>query len=114
MAISKDSGASWENFKTLEVSEGIEDVERILPEYPITPVIGLPDVGQVPDGFVTFDYANVCFAADKVYVIYHRSWVAPAPEAEEAETLGERIYYGNTVKPAELVLRIYPLEWFYQ
>ena len=113
-AISKDSGATWQSFKSLEVSEGIEDVDRISPEYPTTPVIGLPDVGQVPDGFATFDYANVCFAGDQVYVIYHRSWVAPAAGEAQAETLGERIYYGTTVKPAELVLRIYPLEWFYQ
>jgi len=113
VAISTDSGGSWGNFKTLEVSEGIEDIARIATEYPVAPVIGLPDIGEVPEGFATFDYANVGFAQDKVYIMYSRSWVAPAEEPEEALTLGERMQ-SDAVKPGEAVLRVYPLEWFYQ
>jgi len=113
VAISKDSGGSWGNFKTLEVSEGIEDIARIAPEYPVTPVIGLPDVGELPNGFATFDYPNIGSAQDKVYIMYTRSWVAPAEEQEEPVTLGERMQT-TAAKPAETVLRVYPLEWFYQ
>ncbi len=113
VAISRDSGESWENFKTLEVSEGIEDVARIAPEYPLTPVVALPEVGQLPKGFATFDYPNVRFAQDKVYIMYSRSWIAPSANPEEALTLGER-KQSTAVKPGESVLRIYPLEWFYQ
>ena len=110
-AISRDSGASWENFRTIEVSEGMEEVDRILPQYPVTPVIALPELGRLPDGFATFDYANVWFAGDQVFLMYHRSWIEADEEAEQAVTLGER--QGKARKPGEIVLRIYPLEWFY-
>jgi hypothetical protein len=111
-AISRDSGESWEHFKTIEVSAGLADVEQIAPEYPIIPVIGLPDVGVLPDDFATFDYANVCFAGDRVFLIYHRSWVDSGPEARQARTLGER-GRGEAGKPREGVIRSYPLDWFY-
>ena len=110
-AVSGDGGLSWANFKTIEVSAGIEDVDRIPAERPITPVVALPDVGRLPRDFATFDYANVRFAGDKVLVMYSRSWVEAAPDADTATTLGER--HGHAVKPGEAVLRIYPLEWFY-
>ena len=58
-AISRDSGATWEQFRTIEVSAGMDDVERIPPEHPITPVIGVPDLGQLPDDFAVFRYPNV-------------------------------------------------------
>ena len=110
-AISKDSGGSWEHFRSIEVSEGMEDVERIGPQVPISPVIGLPELGSLPDGFATFDYANVWFSGDKVVLHYARSWVEADEDGEEAVTLGER--HGTAKKPREMVLRIYPLEWFY-
>ncbi len=111
-AISRDSGASWERFKTIEVSDGMEDVERVVPQEPITPVVGLPDVGTLPEGFATFDYPNVWFAGDKVYLTYHRSWVEVDEDAGEAVTLGERKEKAR--KPREMVLRIYPLAEFYR
>jgi len=48
-----------------------------------------------------------------VYIMYSRSWIAPSANPEEALTLGER-KQSTAVKPGESVLRIYPLEWFYQ
>lgn len=69
VAISQDSGEIWANFKSLELSEGLEDIDRIPPEYPIQMVRARDWVGQSPEGFATFDYANVCFAADKVYIL---------------------------------------------
>ena len=102
VAISEDSGTSWKNFKTIEVSAGLEDVDRILPESPIIPVIGLPDVGQIPDDFAVFRYPNVCFAENKVYLMYAREWFYTDAESP------------NEVKMnAELVLRIHPLDDFY-
>ena len=110
-AISKDGGYSWENFKTIEVSAGIEDVSRIPLEYPTTPVIALAKVGVLPDDFMTFDYANACFAGDRAFLMYGRGWVEPAPERGEARSLGE--HRDPTAKSHESVLRIYPIEWFY-
>ena len=111
-AISRDSGASWEQFKTIEVSAGLADVDQVAPEYPISPVIGLPDVGVLPDDFATFDYPNVCFAGDRVFLIYHRAWVESGPGARQARTLGER--KGEAGKSRESVVRSYPLDWFYR
>jgi hypothetical protein len=110
-AISKDNGASWEHFKTIEVSAGMEDVDRIPGAYPVTPVIALQEVGMLPEGFATFDYPNVWFAGDQVYLTYHRSWVEAEADSPQAITLGER--HGTARKPRETVLRVYPLEWFY-
>lgn len=111
-AISRDSGFSWENFKTIELSAGMEDVDRIPPEYPTSPVIGLPKVGVLPDDFMTFDYANICFAGDNAFLMYGRGWVEAAPERGEARSLGE--HRDPTAKSHESVLRIYPVEWFYR
>ena len=100
MAISVDSGATWGHFKTLELSEGLEDVDRIPPEYPIKMTRARDDVGHLPDGWAYFHYANVCFAADKVYIMYHRG----GPLLGIAE---------QNLKKQEHVLRIYPLDWLY-
>jgi hypothetical protein len=101
VAISKDSGYTWENFKTIELSEGLEDVERIPPEYPIKMVRARDDVSQLPEGWAYFHYANVCFARDKVYILYLRG----SPLLGVAE---------QNLDKQEQVLHIYPLQWFYE
>ena len=88
----------------------MEDVVRVPAQHPITPVIALPEVGVLPDDFATFDYANAWIAGDSVFVTYHRSWVE-ADESGSATTLGER--HGTARKPRENVLRVYPVDWFY-
>ena len=101
VAISRDSGASWECFKTIEVSEGLEDVDRIPPEYPIKMVRARQDVGRLPDGWAYFHYANVCFAGGKVYISYLRG----SPRLGIAE---------QNLNKQERVLRIYPVDWLYE
>jgi hypothetical protein len=100
-AISKDNGFSWTNFKTLELSEGLEDVARIAPEYPISMVRARQFVGDLPEGFSYFHYADVAFVGDKVFLMYLRG--GPLFGIAE-QKLGEQ----------RDVLRIYPLEWFYK
>lgn len=100
-AISKDGGASWENFKTIEVSEGLEDIDRIAPEYPIKMVRARDDVGPLPDGWSYFHYSNVRFVGDKVFLKYPRG----GPRLGVAE---------QNLKKQDQILRIYPLDWFYQ
>jgi hypothetical protein len=101
VALSRDSGASWEQVKTIEVSAGLEDVDRLPPSHPITPVVALPELGTLPEGFSAFEYANAWFSGESVYLTYRRSWV----DADERQETARR--------PGEVVLRIYPLEWFY-
>ncbi len=92
-AISTDSGETWSHFKTIEISTGLKDIAVIPPEYPITPVRARRDVGQLPDDYGTYDYPNVEFIGDKVFVTY---------------------ICGSPAEGAARILRIYPLEWFYE
>ena len=109
VAISEDSGRSWKNFKTVEVSAGLPDVARIDPEYPIMHVgTEWSDRDRNPD-FGIFRYMNVCFAKGKVYLMYVREWLDGDFDPRVFEDAK-----GEFSKRAEQVLRIYPLEYFYQ
>ena len=99
-AISKDSGHSWEHFKTLELSEGIEDIDRIPPEYPISPVRGRRDVGPLPDNYIQFSHPNIDVVGELVFVRYYRRWWI--------------LDGGKPKMPKRDLLRVYPLKWFYQ
>ena len=99
-AISKDNGQTWENFKTIEACEGMSDAERVDPDAAIKPVLARQDVGELPDGYAYYHYANICFADDRVYLMYARGY----PQIGVAEQL---------LHQQEQVLRIYPLQWFY-
>jgi hypothetical protein len=99
-AVSRDDGATWENFNTIEVSDGLDPVAGVKPDLQIRDVRARQDVGKLPDGYSYFHYPNVCFAGDRVYLMYLRGY----PEMGVAEQLLHR---------QEQVLRIYPLGWFY-
>jgi len=121
VAISKDSGLTWENFKTLERQEGMENVARIAPEYPIPRVTrARPGIGQLPDAFAMFSYANVDIVGDKVFVRYLRTWAAeektgsPAPDPNEMQLLWKQFEQRGAAMTGNHVMRIYPLEWFYK
>ena len=101
VAISKDSGASWGHFKTIELTQGLEDIDRIPPEVPLKMVRGRDQMGQLPEYWSFFHYANICFAKDKVYLIYPRG----GPHLGIAE---------QNLNKQEYVLRICPVEWFYE
>ena len=110
-AVSRDSGATWQGFRTIEVSAGLEDVERVPAEHPVTPVIGLPDVGQLPDDFAVFRYPNVRVIGDHVFILYAREWFELAAGAGSGF---EDERDGGVVLGHENVLRIYPLGYFYE
>ena len=102
-AISKDSGQSWGHFKTIEACEGMAEVDRIVPEFPIPGIIrGNPGLGPLPDGYANFDYANLDFVGEKVFLRYSRGWPILVENGKSAEMTGEG------------VMRIYPLNWFYE
>ena len=107
-AISTDSGRSWRNFRTLELSGGLEDIDRVPPEYPIAHVANSwTDFHLLPD-FAIFRYMNVCFAHDRAYVMYVREWMEDDPDP--------RVFEDNKTpkrRGAEPVLRIYPIDYFY-
>ncbi len=125
-AISRDSGQTWENFKTLEVQEGMADVARVAPEFPIPRrVKGRPGLGQFPNGYAKFDYPNVDVIGEKVFIRYYRAWSEVIDDGtQKIERSGGwpvRIPTENrwvsdreARMTGEGVLRVYPLDWFYQ
>jgi hypothetical protein len=100
-AISRDGGHSWEKFKTLELSEGLEDIDRVPPEYPIQMVRARDWVGPLPDGWAYFHYPNVDVVGDQVIIRYSRG----TPLLGVAE---------QNLHQQEAVMRVYPVEWFYE
>jgi hypothetical protein len=100
-AISTDGGHSWQKFKTLELSEGLEAIDRIPPEFPAQMVRARDWVGPLPDRWAYFHYANLDVVGDQVVVRYNRG----SPLLGVAE---------QNLKKQELVMRIYPIEWFYE
>ncbi len=122
-AISKDGGATWDHFKTIELQAGMADIGRIIPDYPIS-ANARGDLGpiQLDDGYSMFTYSNVDIVGQKVFLRYSRKWpemvTADAPQPEIELTLAS-IWPSSTPKDrradmrGEGVLRIYPLSWFY-
>jgi hypothetical protein len=100
-AISRNGGHSWEKFKTLELSDGLEDVDRVPPEYPIQMVRCRQSVGPIPDGWAFFHYPNMDVVGDKIFLRYSRG----SPLLGVAE---------QNLSKQELIMRIYPVEWFYE
>ena len=58
-------------------------------------------VGPLPDRWAYFHYANLDVVGDQVVVRYNRG----SPLLGVAE---------QNLKKQELVMRIYPIEWFYE
>jgi len=100
-AISEDSGKTWGHFKTLELSEGLDDVDHVKPGRLELLIRAKKDVGKLPDGYAYFHYANVCFAGDRVFILYSRG----GPMLGVAE---------RNLDKQQQVMRSYPLEWFYK
>jgi len=109
-AISTDSGASWQNFKTIEVSAGLEDVDRVIPAEEIKPVVGMRWVGRIPDDYARFDYPYVDIAGGKVFIRYGRSWFEQVGD----EVVGYTELVHESKQASERVMRIYPIDYFYE
>ena len=123
-AISRDSGLTWENFKTIEVQEGLEEVSRIAPEYPIPANLrGNFGPAALPDGFAMFSYPNVDIVGDRVFLRYARMWpeiVEDKIPPKELELTLDSLWPSSTPEDrcvtmtSEGVMRVYPLDWFYE
>jgi sialidase-1 len=101
-ALSCDSGQTWSHFKTIVSCEGMAEVAAVAPQFPIPGVTrGDPGPGQVPDGYMSFDYPNVDVVGDKVFLRYTRQWPIMCGKGK-AELTGDG------------AMRIYPLKWFYE
>ncbi len=117
-AISKDSGMTWQNFKTIELQEDMEDIARVTPSFPIPRVTrARPGIGFLPDGFAMFTYPNIDIVGDKVFLRYSRMWPC-LPEGGTAEPdalpkMWPDVEEAGATMTGEGVMRVYPVEWFY-
>lgn len=100
-AISKDGGHSWGHFKTLERCEGLEDIARVPPETPLLMVRARDRVGPLPDGWAYYHYVNADIIGDKILLRYGKG----SPLLGIAE---------QNLQKQQHVLRIYPINWFYE
>ena len=101
-AISKDGGHSWENFKPLELSAGVPDIDRLQAAYPISPFRCEKWVGYLPDSYVQTAYPHVDVIDDKVFLRYYRR-LPVEPVTGDIATM-----------PVHYMMRVYPLRWFYE
>jgi len=105
VAVSRDSGRSWRNFKTLELSPGMgEDPEVADTEPPRFVRAGQnTQPGAVPDnpvqGYVQSSYANVHFFGDKIYIDHEHCFRASLWSSEKRDEYQK--------------LHVAPLDWLY-
>lgn len=96
VAISKDDGETWINYKTLELSAGVLPVDRVTPEPLQAMVRGPQNKGVIPDGYTFYSYPQVFFDEGSIYIYYIISF----PE--------------NPPGPTPTKLRKFPITWLYQ
>ncbi len=105
-AISKDSGKTWENFRTVAMSPGQRKIARVTnpkpPEYMKEPGAVPPKQYTAPEGFHMNTFPRVKFIDGMAYLVYnHRVYKYP-----EGATKWKREY-------SERRLRAFPISWFY-
>lgn len=124
-AVSRDSGRTWGNFKTLELqAEGMEETPRLQPEFPIPRrLVSRISMGVLPDSFMMFSQPNIDIVGDKVFIRYSRIWPQETETASPSADLWPTLWprresdpseAGAVMTDSENVLRIYPLQWFYE
>ena len=69
LAISRDEAETWENFRTIERSEGMEPAARVATP-PVRHVRPRIELGDLPDGYDRNHYPTLAFVQDKVVITY--------------------------------------------
>ena len=108
VAVSRDSGGTWHNFKTLELSAGMDEKPELSDVEP--PCFVRSGENTRPwtaptnpvQGYVRTSYPNVHFFGDKLY-IDHDHWFRPSLWAGNGKTRDE---YQK--------LHVLPLDWLYE
>jgi predicted neuraminidase len=77
VAVSRNEGKTWDNFRTIERSEGLEPTERIDPP-PVHHVRASEELGTLPDNYAQYHYPSLAFVQGKVLLIYNSSRVEDA------------------------------------
>jgi hypothetical protein len=104
-AISRDDGQTWEHFQNLEAINSLASTSHVPPDPDLTPVWGDDEVGEVPAGFQTFDYPNVSFVGEEVFISYGLGHPNIVTDQEGKRSVG---WVGGSR------MRILPVGWFYR
>ena len=115
-AVSKDSGNTWTNFRTIHVSPGMNTEERITdlepPQFVRAGSATRPD-DPVPDnpigGQIRASYPNFYFFGDEVFIEHDYWFRNNLWRSDNVPEEWEDIRKGK----GEKKLNIFPLEWFY-
>ena len=107
-AISKDSGKSWQHFRTIVMSKGMKAVDRVEP----APVSWLRSSGAVPhtlnliprEGFRSVRAPRASIIDGQVYFVWNDRLYRRDSESKPG---WKNVYYKQ-------MLRIIPLSWFYE
>ena len=104
-AVSKDSGKTWEHFRTIAMSPGQKQLSRIIdaapPAYVRSP--GIPTrENMLPEGFEMNLGPRVRFAGNKAFLVFQKRLY----RYPEGRAKWERVY-------SKHILRVTPIEWFY-
>lgn len=71
LAISKNDGASWMNYKTLELVKGLSADKYIMPGDLKPMVRGPREKGPLLDDFCDYHYPNIHFEGDLIFISYY-------------------------------------------
>ena len=101
-AISRDSGATWENFRTMVSAPGVKEIDQITDPDPPGFLMSsgvLPELGQIlPEGHRTVRHPRLRFIDDIAYLTYDDRW------------------YDQQGQKTSMTwqLRALPVSWFYE
>ncbi len=119
-AVSADEGLTWTHHRTLELQPGLEEVDRVAPEFPMPRhLVGRSPFACLPPAFAMFTYPNLDVVGDLVVVRYLRAWAVPldgraAPPVDDgAPRMWPRYEDREAEMHFETVLRVYPSRHFY-
>ena len=106
--MSRDGGATWERFRTIEAGGVDRNVQWVRP--PVTPsfVRSFDEVGDLPDDWGMFSYANLNFAAGHAFLEYEYR-VGPYATDERDGRGGWKMGWKTQGRKR----RTLPIDWFY-
>ena len=105
-AVSQDDGRTWGHFKTIEVGGVDRNVTWVRAAIEPAFVRSFDEVGDMPEDWGMFGYANLNFAHEKAFLEYDYRVGATAKK-------GSNDQWGMAWKTSARQRRILPIDWFY-
>ncbi len=107
-AVSKDNGKTWEYFKTIESGGVDKNVGWVRPPAQPSFIRSFDEIGDLPDDWGMFGYANLNFVGDNAFLEYEYR-VGPYATDEEDGRGGWKMGWKTDGRKR----RVLPINWFY-